>query len=93
MKRLALGENAAVLIYLMLLSCIAAVLLAWRMLPKPATAIEITEVNAPEVRIFNLKNSSDQLRYKVDEETFKVYYNGEIILFPMANIRTVSIQP
>lgn len=88
-----LSENGAILIYLILLSGVAAILIALQMMPKEATQIAIIDLNGIKVQTYATASLSDRLRYKLDDEMLRVFFNGELHIHPLANIRSVDIRP
>jgi hypothetical protein len=88
-----LSENGAILIYLILLSGVAAILLAWKMMPKEASRIILIDRTGAKVQTYSTVSVGDRLRYKLDDEMLRVFWNGEVHLHPLSNIRTVDITP
>jgi hypothetical protein len=87
-----LSEQGAILIYLILLSGVGGVLLAWKMLPKSARLIEIHGLHGESVARFAVTPEQPSLRYKIDDTTIRVYARGESQVFPMVNISSVTIE-
>lgn len=88
-----LSENGAILIYLILLSGVAAILIALQMMPKEATRIAIVDLHGVTVQTYATSSTVDRLRYKLDDEMLRVFFNGELHIHPLANIRSVDIRP
>jgi hypothetical protein len=88
-----LSENGAILIYLILLSGVAAILVAWQMMPKQAVQISLIDLTGAKVQSYITTSTTDRLRYKLDDEMLRVFFNGEVHIHPLANIRSVDIRP
>lgn len=88
-----LSENGAILIYLILASGVAAILVAWQMMPKQASQIAVFDQTGAKVQTYAVSAATDRLRYKLDDEMLRVFFNGELHIHPLSNVRSVDIRP
>lgn len=92
MKTFNLSENTALLIYVMLITAIIAVLLAWRLVPKVAGSIEVYGVDGRRIAHYVREAEDNKLRFSIDDSSLKVFHNGVTTVFPMSQIRSVDIR-
>jgi hypothetical protein len=93
MMRWRLSDNGAILIYLILLSGVIGVLVAWRMLPREASSIAVYDLGGREAARYARGGPDDTLRYHLDETQLRVFFNGVLHVHPMGNVRNVDIRP
>lgn len=84
-----LNKSTAFLIYAILLSGVIGVLFAFRMTPKDARKIHITLITPAQTLSF----SNDPIHYKLDSDYVRLYANGQIYLYPTANISSIQVEP
>ena len=88
-----LSENGAILIYLILVSGIAGILLAWRMAPKSASKIVVRyNGNAPDVE-YGSDETGGKIRYKIDDAIMRIYANGKITVIAIPDYKNIEILP
>lgn len=93
MIRWRLSENGAILIYLILVTGVAAILIAWRMLPKDASVISIIDASGQVIKTYAKTGLNDSIRYKLDDTALRVFMNGQLHIHPMLNIQRIDIEP
>jgi hypothetical protein len=87
-----LSENGAILIYLILITGVAAILIAWRMLPKEASVIVIIDTGGKVIQTYAKSSLTDSIRYKLDDTALRVFQNGQLHIHPMVGIQRVDIE-
>ena len=87
-----LSITSATLIYLILLSGVIAIIIAWKMLPKEATWIEVQILNEPKSRSYNSKLPNFRLRYSLDETCVRIYADGVIHIHPLVNVQSIEVR-
>lgn len=93
MIRWRLSENGAILIYLILVTGVAAILIAWRMLPKDASVISIIDGSGRVIKTYAKTGLNDIIRYKLDDTALRVFMNGQLHIHPMLSIQRIDIEP
>ena len=83
----------AVWIYAILAAGLVAIFVAWQMLPRRAAAIAVYGLDGREWGAYAIRNDGDVLRYRLDDSQLKVYWNGATTVYPMANVRSLTITP
>ena len=88
-----INKITAILIYVILLTVIIAVLIAYSLLPKSAKRIDVMLLNQPKKVFFIQDNQHGGLHYAIDGEWLRVYVDGIIHYYPIHVIEKISIHP
>ncbi len=87
-----LNVTSAALIYLILLSGVIAIIIAWKMLPKEATEIHVFIANEATPTTYAARLPEVRLYYSIDDTCVRIYADGVIYLHPLANVRSMSVR-
>ncbi len=88
-----INKITAILIYVILLTVIIAVLVAYSLLPKSAQRIDVILLNQPKTVYFTQDTQKGGLHYAIDGEWLRVYVDGKIHYYPIHVIEKISIHP
>ena len=81
-----------VIIYGILAAGLAAILYAWYLMPKSASAIVVFGPNGHPSGSYQIRDLGDTLRYRMDDTTLKVYWKGRTDIYPMSSVQHIELR-
>ncbi len=81
------------IIYGILAVGLIGILLAWRLVPKQATSIQVIGPDGRASGSYQVRDVGDVLRYRFSDEVLQVFWQGRIDIYPIGNVRNVEIRP